>query len=242
VTGRTYFGIFFFETDPSYACQQVDFTESLRVDSLTGELSGDFAQSQFDFNVAQGGAILALSAGTVVVILLFASFFKKLPPMCFKHVNFFFLLWAAVGCFMTFKLFGIFWCGSDDQILDEATGEYRKVKARCFIQGGGIRMAAAGTLHLLTAIILLCMPVPTVPLFEFTEYNAISTVEEAIKSQDFCDGNAQDVLENSKEKLEDELEKSKEKSEDELENSKEKSPPSDELKRAITKYDKSCEA
>jgi len=150
-------------------CINVDFREFLTADPITGELAPGFNESQVDFNVAQAGSTLAMTAGVLVLSILLFSLFRRVPALCFRYINCFLLVLAAVGCGMTFKLFDLYWCGDEGEILDNDLGEYRTIRGRCFMEEGAIHMAAALVLYLVTAIVIYITSVPTVAMFEFTD-------------------------------------------------------------------------
>lgn len=156
----------------------VNFREYLYTFAPQG-LPESFEASKQDFHIAQVGAIMATGFGAYVSIVLFLSFFKRLPPRCFKYFNCFWLLWGVVGCGMTFRLFKIYWCG-EGTFFDTEAGVFRDIEGECYMEGGGIRIAAAGGLYLVAAMVLCCMEAPDVAMLEFSRsYEAVPTSIDA---------------------------------------------------------------
>jgi len=178
VTGTDYFGVFKYEVRADSPCVNIDFREFLTTDPVTGELSSGFNESQIDFNVAQAGSALATTAGCLVLSVLFFSFFRSIPAICFRYINCFLLISAAVGCGMMFNLFDIYWCGGKGEILDNDLGEYRTIRGRCFMEESSTHVAAALVLYLVTAIVIYVMSVPTVAMFEFTKEYELTSLNE----------------------------------------------------------------
>jgi len=149
----------------------------LTKDTETGELALGYKESELDFDIAQVGAIVAMSGGVIVLGILFLSFFRPIPNLCFKYLNGILLICAATGCGMTFKLFNIYWCG-EGEIYDNQLGGDRAIRGRCFMEEGSIQVAAALVLYLVTAVVLYFMPSPAVAMVEFTEDHELTPLQQ----------------------------------------------------------------
>lgn len=137
----------------------------------------DYAASQHDFYIAQVGAILTMTMGALITLLLFVSFFYRLPPRFFKFVIPFWLIFAVVGCGLTFQTFRIYWCG-EGEFFDTDSGVYRNILGKCFIETGGMLMAVATGLYFVAAIVICLMDAPSVAMIEFSrKYDALRADE-----------------------------------------------------------------
>jgi hypothetical protein len=137
----------------------------------------DFQASQHDFYIAQVGAIMAMTIGALITLVLFVSFFYRLPARFFKFVNAFWLILAVVGCGLTFQTFRIYWCG-EGQFFDTDSGVYRNILGKCFIETGGMLMAVACGLYFVAAIVICLMDAPVVAMIQFSRnYDAVGTNE-----------------------------------------------------------------
>lgn len=172
VDGLRYWGIFQFDVGDDVPCLNFNF-RVFRYEQSDEGLPESYELSQEDFRIAQIGAMLATGTSCVVTLLLFISFFRNLPYQLFKYVNAVLLLASVAGCGMTFQLFGIYWCG-EGEFFDDKSGLYRDMNGRCFMEGGGERMTAAMGIFFITAITLVCMDAPSVPMVEFTRYEIVS--------------------------------------------------------------------
>lgn len=124
------------------------------------------------------GAIGSTSAGAAATLLLFISFFRPLPSLCFRFFISAILLVAFSFACVTFRLFDIYWCGGEGDFFDEGTGEYRKIFARCFTEEGGLRMAAAAALYLIAAICVCLMTPPQTAMLHFSrDYDTVPTTD-----------------------------------------------------------------
>ena len=137
----------------------------------------DFAASQHDFYIAQVGAIMAMTFGALITLVLFVSFFYRLPPRFFKVFITFWLIFAVVGCGLTFQTFQIYWCG-EGQFFDTDSGAYRNILGKCFIETGGMLMAVASGLYFMAAIVVCLMDAPSIAMIEFSRtYDAVKADE-----------------------------------------------------------------
>jgi len=149
-------------------CVNIDFSYDQFEKGEANEFPESFVDSRRDFRISQLASMIANSCGAFATLLLFLSFFRRFPPRCFRLLISMMLLVAFAFDITTFRLFAIYWCGGEGEVLDEVTGEYREVFGRCFMEDGAMRMACGAALYLIAAIFVCAMEPPGTAMIEFS--------------------------------------------------------------------------